>query len=49
MRLPFKRIECAKCGNKMMQNQLIPIRPFNDNKYKCPKCKTEIEIITEDK
>lgn len=49
MKYPFTIIECPCCGVERMQGQLEAIRPFEENKYQCPTCKTEIEIITEDK
>mgnify|MGYP003633925018 CR=1 FL=1 len=46
MKLLFLEIECDCCGVEMRQNQL---EQFEQDKYRCPNCKTEIEIITEEK
>ena len=46
MKYPFIEIECQCCETKMMQGQLEAIRPFNENKYQCYKCETEIKLIT---
>ena len=44
MRNIWKVVECDCCGTEMFQ---IDLEQYENGKFRCPNCKTKIEIIKE--